>query len=230
MKKFRFYYYNHKKLKIEEINKRHLTSIGGWLLIFLLLTLLLGIKIGTHLHGKHLISVSQKETNLITKESIYPIRNKEWVDSTFKDYNLRAKLYLSKPFFKESPIKPEILTLCARNAYDSTGILLPVELALAQAQWESSMGLEGKSPKNNPYNIGETDNGTVRYFKSTFAGIQAYYYVMCNNYLSCKKTEELLVNFVNCNGRRYASSETYETNMYNLYTNIKDWLNSRIKD
>jgi hypothetical protein len=137
---------------------------------------------------------------------------------------------LNKPFFKESPIKPEILTLCARNAYDSTAILLPVELALAQAQWESSMGLEGKSPKNNPYNIGETDNGTVRYFKSTFDGIQAYYYVMCNNYLSCRKTEELLVNFVNCNGRRYASSETYETNMYNLYISIKNWLDSRIKD
>jgi uncharacterized membrane protein len=229
MGKFKFYYYNYKKLKIEEINKKYLFTFGGWILILLLLFLLLGIKIGSSFHKNKVISKSYNN-NLITKESTHPTKNKEWIDSTFKDYTLRAKLYLNKPFFKESPIKPEILTLCARNAYDSTAILLPVELALAQAQWESSMGLEGKSPKNNPYNIGETDNGTVRYFKSTFDGIQAYYYVMCNNYLSCRKTEELLVNFVNCNGRRYASSETYETNMYNLYISIKNWLDSRIKD
>lgn len=228
MGKIKFYYYNHKKLRIEEVSERQLSSLAGWFLISLLLTFLIGIKIGVNLNNPQ--STSEDENNLITKESLHPTKNKEWVDSTFKDYNLRANLYLNKPFFKGSPIKPEILTLCARNAYDSTGILLPIELALAQAQWESGMGLEGRSPKNNPYNIGETDNGTVRYFKSTFDGVQAYYYVMCNNYLRCRKTEELLTNFVNCNGKRYAKSETYETNMYNLYINIKNWLDSRIKD
>jgi len=151
----------------------------------------------------------------------------EWKDSVFHDYQVRADLYI-KTRFPKSPVKGEVLALAAHNAYDSTGILLPVELALAQCQWESGMGLKGRSPKNNPFNIGEYDSGTVVWFDNTFEGVQAYYNVMCNDYLSCHSLSELFTNFVNCNGYRYASGP-YEDLVPKQYYFIKRWLKKNMK-
>lgn len=154
----------------------------------------------------------------------YIIGSKPWLDSTLVEYKNSADMYLSQPEFKGTPITGEILALACANAYDSTGILLPVELALAQAQWESGMGLKGKSPKNNPYNIGETDNGTVIWFNSTFEGVQSYYYWMCLSYLKCSSLDQLFNSFVNCNGNRYATEPTYEVTIRNQYYYIKNFL------
>ncbi len=167
---------------------------------------------------------------IVTKESLFPTKNKTWVDSTFKDYAVRANLYLSRPIFKGTPLNGDMMALAARNAYDSTGILLPVELALVQAQWESGMGREGKSPKNNPYNIGEFDETTtVMWFNSTFDGVQKYYYTMCSEYLRCRTVEQLLVNFVNCGGLRYSPKDSYERHIHNDYVYIKRWINKNLK-
>ena len=163
--------------------------------------------------------------NTLTKEDVFPTQNKAWIDSTFNDYEVRANLYLTRPRFSRTPLTGEILTFSARNTYDSTGILVPVELALAQGQWESSFGREGKSPKRNPFNVGENDSGTVKWFESTDQGVQAYYYLMSRNYLRCKTVEELLFNFTNCSGKRYASVD-YELHVGNQYFYIKKWLDS----
>lgn len=151
-----------------------------------------------------------------------------WKDSIFTDYKTRADLYLSQEEFFGTPLNGDILALAARNAFDSTGILLPLELALSQAQWESNMGRAGRSPINNPYNVGEYDNGTVLYFETTFDGVQAYYYLMCNNYLSCWSLNELFVNFVNCEGNRYASKATYERSIKYKYYQIQEWIDENI--
>jgi hypothetical protein len=151
----------------------------------------------------------------------------EWKDSVFLDYQVRADLYLSRPEFKGTPIQGEMLALAAHNAYDSTGILLPVELCLAQCQWESGMGLKGRSPENNPFNIGEYDSGTVIWFNSTFEGTQAYFYFMCNDYLSCKPLSDLFKNFVNCDGHRYASGP-YEDHVPQQYYYIQRWLTKEL--
>ena len=82
------------------------------------------------------------------------------------------------------------------------------------------MGREGKSPTNNPFNIGEGDVRTTKWFNSTFEGTQAYYYYMCRNYLKCRSIDELFVNFVNCSGKRYASGD-YELHVPNQYYVIK---------
>ena len=71
----------------------------------------------------------------------------------FDDYEKRCQLYLDRVCFNGTPITGKLLKSCAKNTYDSTGIIVPLELALSQAQWESGMGLRGRSPKNNPYNI-----------------------------------------------------------------------------
>lgn len=170
-----------------------------------------------------------QKDNYMSKHDLSPEEHAAWKDSTFKDYKKRADLFLKRPKFEGTPLNGEILSLCARNAYDSTGVLLPLELALSQAIWESSMGREGKSPKNNPFNIGEHDSGTVQYFNSTFEGTQAYYYYMCRDYLSCRTLDELFYSFTNCGGHRYASSPTYEEHIRGQYYVIKGWIDKNVK-
>jgi hypothetical protein len=161
-------------------------------------------------------------------EDMNPSHNKAWKDSVFTDYHKRAKVYLSRGEFTGTPLTAKLLTLCARNTYDSTGVLVPVELVLLQAQVESSMGRAGRSPKNNPFNLGEAVSGTTQWYKSTFDGTQAYYYLMARNYLGCKSVEELLLNFTNCNGHRYAESPTYEIKMSSEYIKIKRWIDNNL--
>jgi hypothetical protein len=158
----------------------------------------------------------------ITKHDLV-IGSNGWKDSVFTEYENKANQYLSREKFNGTPIKGGLLALAAENAYDSTGILLPVELCLAQCQWESGMGLKGRSPINNPFNIGENDSGTVMWFDDTFDGVQSYFYYMCSNYLKCKSINELFNNFVNCNGKRYASGD-YESHVPNQYHYIVQWL------
>lgn len=165
---------------------------------------------------------------IASKYDLDPSHDLAWKDSVFKDYKTRADLYLNRPIFEGTPLTGEILSLCAWNAYDSTGILLPVELALSQATWESGMGREGRSPKTNPFNIGEHDSGTTKYFESTFEGTQEYYYWMCRDYLRCRTLEELFAGFVNCGGHRYASSESYETHIRDSYYRIKRWIDNNL--
>jgi hypothetical protein len=158
----------------------------------------------------------------------HTIGSQQWKDSIFFDYENRAMAYLSE--FDKTPITAHMLTLAAHNAYDSTGIILPLELALAQATIESSLGTLGRSPINNPFNIGEHDDRTTLYFNNTFDGIQAYYYIMCNNYLRCKDMNTLLKNFTNCAGNRYASKITYEDELKTIINRINKIIEKKIKE
>lgn len=169
----------------------------------------------------------QKEI-VINKHQVVPVGSQEWKDSVFTDYQERAAVYLNQERWKNSPIKPDMLVLAAYNAYDSSGVLLPVELALAQAQLESSMGMKGRSPDKNPYNVGEYDSGTVMWFETTFDGIQAYYYFMVRDYLKCKSINTLFKSFTNCNGKRYASNPEYEIKVSKQYDYIKRYIDNRI--
>lgn len=220
----KFYKYDSDKLTYTPISKLKPLIIG---LTTMFCLFFIGLYIGID-YGSPNLSIQSDMGDILTKEDRYPTQNKVWVDSTFKDYKIRSSLYLTRPRFSGTPLTGELLTFCARNAYDSTGILVPVELALAQCQWESSFGREGKSPKRNPFNIGENDSGTVKWFDSTNEGVQAYYYLMSINYLKCKTVEELLFNFTNCSGKRYASGD-YELHISNQYFYIKRWLDSALK-
>ena len=192
-------------------------------IIIFIITLGIGVCIGIFI---------PKPTNIITNNIVsnpniskhdLVVGSNKWRDSVFTEYKDKANLYLSREEFKGTPIKGEMLALAAENAYDSTGILLPVELCLAQCQWESGMGLKGKSPTNNPFNIGEYDSGTVMWFDNTFSGVQAYFYFMTINYLPCSTIDELFKDFVNCGGHRYASGK-YEEHIPNQYYYITQWL------
>lgn len=216
--------YNSEKL-IYEPNKEKFFKTKRTLII---LSLLLSGYILGHLVGSTKNNRYNENGDIILKtKHDYIIGSKPWLDSTLRIYKESADLYLSRPEFKGTPITGEILALACANAYDSTGILLPVELALAQAQWESGMGLKGKSPKNNPYNIGETDNGTVIWFNSTFEGVQSYYYWMCLSYLKCSSLDQLFNSFTNCSGNRYAWQPSYEVTIRDQYYYIKEWISEQ---
>jgi hypothetical protein len=152
----------------------------------------------------------------------------KWRDSIFTDYKLRANIYLSQDNFKDSPITGDILSNSAKNTYDSTGIIIPLELVLAQAHWESNLGRAGRTPKTNPFNIGEYDNITVMRFNSTHEGVQAYYDLIANRYLRCKTIDELLNNFTDCDGFRYATSKTYENSIQSKYNYIRSWIDNQL--
>ncbi len=164
----------------------------------------------------------------LTGEQINPSQNKAYKDSLFTDYEKRAQVYLSRPEFTGTPLNASLLTLCAKNTYEATDVLVPVELALLQAQIETSMGRAGRSPKNNPYNIGESTSGTTMWFDSTFDGTQAYFNLMAKKYLRCKSVEELLLNFTNCEGHHYAEAGEYEIKVSSEYIRIKNWINNNI--
>jgi hypothetical protein len=142
-------------------------------------------------------------------------------DLFFMEYEKKADLYLSRKIFKGTPIKGWMLACSARTFYDSTCVLVPLELALTQAQMESGMGLSGLTPKTNPFNVAIHKN--VK-FKKTEDGVHAYYKVMVYNYLKCSSVEDVLVNFVNCKGKRYADYEYYEKDLKQQYLFIQRWL------
>jgi len=216
-----FYIFDKDSMTYKKVSFYYLLSKHYLLLsVLFLLGLFVGLKIGE--------PNIDEEIDRMIMTNLNHIKSDVWVDSVFNDYKKRGDLYLSRKIFKNTPLSGELLTLCARNTYDSTGILIPIELVLIQAQFESSMGLEGKSPKRNPFNVGEHDNGTTLWFDTTFDGVQAYYYLMANNYLRCKSVEELLVDFVNCNGRRYASRPEYENLLHTQYRMVKNWLDKNL--
>jgi hypothetical protein len=151
----------------------------------------------------------------------------EYLDSLFSDYEKRANIYLSQKKFQKSPIKGFMLSTSAKDVYLITGIFLPVELALAQAQLESGMGVKGRSPDTNPFNVGEYDSGTKMYFNNTYEGVKAYYKYMTKDYLKCRPIDILLKNFTNCGGFRYAHSPDYETRVSELYFSIKKYIDKK---
>lgn len=223
------YRYDDEKMMMTKVVSKKSIVFSMLTVMFLLLT---SFYVGTLVGSSNQITENKPtDTNFIpaSKYDTNPEHDMVWKDSVFKDYRIKADLYLNRPIFEGTPLTGEILTLCARNAYDSTGILLPVELALSQGQWESGMGREGKSPRTNPFNIGEHDSGTVLWFNTTFEGTQAYYYYICNDYLRCRSVEELLSNFVNCAGHRYGSGPEYENKIRESYYGIKKWISANRK-
>jgi hypothetical protein len=140
----------------------------------------------------------------------------------WQQYAKNANKYLSK--FKGTPLTGDILSKAAKTVYEKHGVEVPLELALSQGQFETIMGTHGRHPENNPFNVYEYDKGTAKTFKNTEEGVNAYYDLMARKYLKVKNLDELLVNFVNTEGKRYASDKDYEKKVGGQVKFIKDFI------
>lgn len=139
-------------------------------------------------------------------------------------YASLAQNYLARAVFEGTPITGQMLSSGAQNAYDKYGVLVPLELALAQAQFETSMGRKGRNPATNPYNVGEYDEGTKLRFDDLVSGVNAYYDLMAKDYLKNQTLDQLLNNFVNYRGSRYASDPEYENKISQQIQFIRKFL------
>ena len=126
-------------------------------------------------------------------------------------YESTTKKYLGRDIFSKSPLTSGMLTEAAKMTYEKTGVFVPAELALSQAQFETFMGTKGRNPGTNPFNVGEYDEGTKIEFETLKQGVQSYYNLMANDYLGDNSVVGLLENFVNSKGNRYASDPGYES-------------------
>jgi len=129
--------------------------------------------------------------------------------------------YLNRPAFKRGGKKgfqfsgQELFESMKKFAGDNPQKQDFVEESLAgilsQIQFEA---LGGRSPRNNPMNVGEFDEGTKMRFNSPQEGLSAYFDLMWNDYLpgADYKYKNLLGEgkFVNKAGSRYASKPDYE--------------------
>lgn len=147
----------------------------------------------------------------------------------WNSYAGKAQQYLSRPVFQGTPLTGKTLASSAKKAYEKTGRIVPLELALSQAQFETSMARKGRNPKTNPFNVGEYDKGTKIRFKTLQEGVDRYYDLIANDYLPDNNYEKLLNNFVNKRGLRYASDPLYEKKLRGQVNTIRSFLNPPAK-
>ena len=151
------------------------------------------------------------------------------MDTLFIEYSKRAAAYLSRPLFNGTPLTGEMLANCAKAAWQKHGVIIPVELALAQAQLETRLGTGGRAGhRTNPYNLGEWDGRTSPGFKTTELGVLAYYELLASRYFTGGRTEnDLFVRFIDKEGYYYATAE-YGPAVKETFIYIRGWIDKEM--
>lgn len=146
------------------------------------------------------------------------------LNADFEQYAQKAEKYIKK-VNPNTDVTGNMLAAGAQMAYQKTGKIVPVELALAQLQQEGYLAKGSKPNKpqrtKNPFNVGNTDDGSVVNHDTLQSGINTYYDLMSRQYLSARNPEQLLENFVNRAGNRYASDRNYENALKKLIKSMQ---------
>lgn len=111
----------------------------------------------------------------------------------------------------------------AKSVYERYSKYVPPELSLSQMAIEGAFVDNPKATPivtKNPYNVGNTGRDK-KYFNNVQEGINSYFELISKNYLvKGKRAAELVKNFVNKNGNRYAKSNIYEKELQTLIPKI----------
>lgn len=121
-------------------------------------------------------------------------------------------------------ITGNMLATGAVKAFRTYGRYVPPELALSQLLLEGGINSDINSRPvrtRNPYNVGNVDSGRNRKFGSVQHGIDAYFKLIASNYIGKGRTvKDLLSNFVNKRGQRYASDQNYENKLASIIQKV----------
>lgn len=158
-----------------------------------------------------------------------PVNNSTPVDfkltRDFEDYASKAEKYI-KSVNSKTDVTGQMLASGAQMAFEKTGKLVPVELALAQLHQEGYLAKGNKANRpqrtKNPFNVGNTDDGSSSYHGNLQSGINTYYDLLTTRYLNKRSPQELMQNFVNGAGNRYASDRNYESSLKKIVNQVQN--------
>jgi hypothetical protein len=142
-------------------------------------------------------------------------------DEGYKKYAAICQKFIDSRQPNPLGITGEMLAKSARNAFERHRKYIPPELSLSQLALEGGIGNGDLNSRpirtKNPYNVGNTDSGDNVFYNDVQGGIERYYDLIARRYLVGGKTaKDLITNFVNKNGNRYASGVEYERGLTKL--------------
>ena len=158
-------------------------------------------------------------------------------DFWYAIYQERTELkYWSSKDSLVAAIDNYIITTAPESTVDGLFLLnkcqeynVDLVFVLAQATLESNFGTTGMAKKTNSvFNIWAYDGKSIHAISSKYKyenpnlSIDPYLTLLNDSYLDGKSEEELLNNFVNKHGKRYASYKNYEKELQIIIKRIED--------